>query len=180
MGFGFNLGIIFIIIPLIIILSILWIISRKKIFGKSIAIVIIGIASLVLFSSIISILTDKKILEKDDYYGTYIINRSYFPGKQADWQYNNFRFEIKENDSIYFYCTDKNKIHKTYKGSISTLKYYNSERIVIHMNEPTHHIVKDNPTIYRSVWDFQMVFNSDKFSNMFFKKGKWSQIPAIK
>lgn len=180
MGFGFNLGVIFIVIPLLVILFISWCISRKKIFGKSIAGIIIGIATLVLFSSILRTINAQKVLKKKDYYGTYIIDRSYFPGKQADWQYNNFRFEIKENDSIYFHCTDKNKTRKTYKGYISTLKSYKSERIVIHMDKPTHHIMKDNPTIYRSTWDFHMVFNSDKFNNIFFTKGKWSQIPTNK
>jgi len=70
----------------------------------------------VLFFVIIQWLTAKTELEKKDYYRNYIVNRDYFQGKQADWQYNSFRFEIKENDSIYFNITNKEKILKRYKG----------------------------------------------------------------
>ena len=64
--------------------------------------------------------TAKKILKKEDYYREYIINRDYFPGKQANWQYDHYRFEIKENDSIFFYLTDREKILKTFRGKIAT------------------------------------------------------------
>ena len=87
-----------------------------------------------------------------------------------------FRFEIKNNDSIYFYVTDNEKIIKIYKGAISTIKGYISERLVINMDQPTHHILNSNPTIYRSTWDFYLVFNSGKFGNMYFRKGSWIPI----
>jgi hypothetical protein len=173
MGFGFNLVFAFVIIPVLVILFVLLVISRKKYFGKAIVAIIIGIAVLATISYIANLLFSKKRLFKKDYYGTYVVDRSHYPGKQSDWQFNSFRFEIKENDSIYFYCTDKNKIQKTYKGYISTVKPYNSERLVLHMPETTYHIIKDNPTLYREIWDFYLVFNSEKFGNVFFKKGKW-------
>jgi len=115
-------------------------------------------------------------LEKDDYYGTYVIDRAYFSGKQADWQYNHYRFEIKENDSIYFYVTDRERIVKTHTGVISTLDTYASARLVIKMNKPSHHIFTTYPTTYRSTWRFFLVFHSPKYNNMFFKKGKWKKI----
>ena len=34
----------------------------------------------------------KNIIDKSDFYGEYKIDRNYFSGKQADWQYNNSRF----------------------------------------------------------------------------------------
>lgn len=37
MGFGFNLGMIFIILPLSLILLFLWIVTKKSIFGKLLA-----------------------------------------------------------------------------------------------------------------------------------------------
>ena len=173
MGFGFNLFFVFILIPVLALLFIVLIITGKKYLSKTITGIIIGVFSLVLFSYITNLIISKKRLYKKDYYGTYIIDRSHFPGKQADWQFNSFRFEIKENDSVYFYCTVRNRICKTFKGYISTVKSYNSERLVLHMPEPTHHIIKDNPTLYRSMWDFYLVFDSEKFGNVFFKKGKW-------
>ncbi|GAA4359445.1 hypothetical protein GCM10023185_26060 [Hymenobacter saemangeumensis] len=118
-------------------------------------------------------LTTKKQLKKQDFYGQYIINRSYFPGRQANWQYDSFRFEIKKNDSLYFYVLQRGKIAQTYKGAISTLKPYSSHRLVVQMNQPTHHVMESNPTIYRDAWGFYLVFNSPRFGNMFFIKGSW-------
>ena len=166
------------IFPLTIILLLLWIITRKKVFGKIIGYFWLCIVSLILFGILFKFLTDKKVLKRKLYYGEYIIDRSYFPGKQADWQYNHFRFEINEDNSIYFYVTEKDKIVRTYRGTITTTdpNQYASERLVIHMNMPKHHILTSNPTTYRSAWGFNLVFDSPEFNNVYFKKGSWESI----
>ena len=176
MGFGFNLFFVFILVPLIGILLVTWLLTRKKIFGKTLGLICLGIFALAFLSFIAQWLTAKTELEKKDYYGVYIVNRDYFSGRQADWQYDNFRFEIKENDSIYFHLTDKEKILKTYKGIITTTKPYSSERLIINMEQPTHHIMTSNPTTYRSAWSFYLVFYSPKFNNVYFKKEKWKSL----
>ena len=176
MGFGFNLFFVFILVPLTGILLVTWLLTRKKIFGKTLGLIWLGIFGLVFLSGIAQWLTAKTELKKKDYYGEYIVNRNYFPGRQADWQYDNFRFEIKENDSIFFYVTDKEKIVKTYRGTITTTKPYSSERLIINMEQPTHHIMTSNPTTYRSAWNFYLVFYSPKFNNVYFKKGKWKPL----
>ncbi len=163
-------------IPLTILLLILWLITRKKIIVKILRYFWFGLIVIFCIGIIIKLLTDKKQLDKEDYYGEYIINRDYFPGRQTDWQYNNFRFEIKENDSIYFYIIDKEKILKTFRGKIKTTKSYSSERLILNMEQPTHHIIISNPTTYRSAWHFYLVFHSSKFYNVYFKKGKWKPI----
>lgn len=175
MGFGFSLLMLFIIFPSTIILSIIWLSTRKKIFGKILGYLWIFIFCFIALIYIVGGLTADKILSKKDFYGHYIVDREYFKGKQANWQYDNFRFEIKKNDSIYFYTTDKEKTIKTYKGTISTTNpnNYKSARLKINMIQPTIHIMKSDPTIYRSSWNFQLVFFSDKFNNMYFKKGNW-------
>ena len=178
MGFGFNLGMIFIIFPAIVILFILYIATKKQYFGKAILGIIVGIAVLIILAFSLHIFFSKKELKKHDYYGSYVVDRSYFPGKQANWQYDHYRFEIKENDSVYFYCTDEQKIKKIYRGRITTVKPTNSERLIFKMNTPVHHIVKENPTTYRGTWDFYLVLHSDKFGNMFFKKGEWKKIDS--
>ncbi|MBB4801617.1 hypothetical protein HNP37_001678 [Flavobacterium nitrogenifigens] len=176
MGFGFNLFFVFILLPLTFLLLLIWLIKRKRVFGKTIGLLWLGIFGLVLFSVTIRWLTGKTELEKKDYYGQYIVDRDFFPGKQSDWQYDNFRFEIKENDSIYFYVTDKDRIVKRYRGTIKTTTTYNSERLILNMNQPIHHIMSSNPTTYRSAWSFYLVFYSPKFNNVYFKKGKWKPI----
>ena len=90
MGFGFNLFFIFILVPATIILLLIWLFSKKQIFGKTLGIIWLSIFSLVLFSYIVQSLTSKKELKKKDYYGQYIVDRDFFAGEQADWQYNNF------------------------------------------------------------------------------------------
>jgi len=136
----------------------------------------LGIFGLVFLSGIIQWLNSKTELEKEDYYGEYIINRDYFEGEQTDWQYEHFRFEITEEDSLFFYVTDREKILKTFRGTIKTTAPYRSARLIIEMDEPTHHILSSNPTTYRSAWDFYLVFESQKFHNLFFEKGKWKPI----
>jgi len=176
MGFGFSLFFVFILLPLTGILLIIWAITRQKTYGKVLGYLWLGLIGFILLIYTLGALTADKILEKKDFYGQYVVDRSYFKGKQANWQYNNFRFEIKQNDKIYFYVTDKEKILKTYIGTISTLKPYSSERLVINMEQPTIHIMKSNPTIYRSAWSFYLVFHSNKFNNMYFRKGTWKAI----
>ncbi len=176
MGFGFNLFFFFIIVPSIGILLVIWLLTKKEIFGKSVGAILIAILGLALLSNIVQWLTAKTKLNKKDYYGQYIVNRTYFKGKQADWQYESFRFEIKDNDSIYFYVTNKEEILKTYRGIITTTTSSNSERLIINMEQPTHHIMTSNPTTYRSAWKFYLVFYSQKFNNVYFKKGQWKPI----
>ena len=176
MGFGFNLFFVFILVPLTAILLLIWLFSGKKLFGKTLGVIWLGIFGLIFFSMTINWLTSKTVLKKKDYYGQYIVNRDFFPGKQADWQYENFRFEIKNNDSIYFYVTNKERIIKTYRGIITTTKPYSSEILKVKMEQPTNHIISSNPGIYRGTWSFILVFNSPKFSNVYFKKGDWKPI----
>jgi hypothetical protein len=143
------------------------------ILGKALGIIWLFVFAFILFSVVTRPLSEKKVLTREDYHGEYIIDRSYFPGKQANWQYNNFHFVIKPNDSIYFYSTPRNSPAQVFKGQISTLAPYGSARLMIHMPRPTNHILTTDPTVYREVWSFFLVFNSPKFGNMFFTKGKW-------
>lgn len=166
----------FIISPLTVILLLAWLVTKNKIYGKIVGFFWLSLFGIFIFGTIIRIMTDKTELDKKDYFGEYIVNREYFKGKQTDWLYDNFRFEIKDNDSIYFYVTDKEKILKTYSGTITTTKPFSSERLIIKMEQPTHHILTSYPTTYRSAWSFYLVFNSPKFNNVYFKKGQWIPI----
>lgn len=166
----------FVLAPMTGILLLAWWVTKNKVFGKIVGYFWLGLFGLFILGTIIRLLTDKKELDKKDYYGEYIVNRDYFPGRQTDWQYENFRFVIKNNDSIYFFVTDKEKILKTYRGTITTTRPYSSDRLIINMEQPTHHILTSNPTTYRSAWSFYLVFYSPKFNNVYFKKGKWKPL----
>ena len=67
MGFGFNLGVIFIILPLTVILLSIWVFSGKKIFGKTLVFIWLGLIGLVVLSLTIQTLIAKKELKKKDY-----------------------------------------------------------------------------------------------------------------
>jgi len=116
------------------------------------------------------------LLEKEDFYGDYIIDRNQFPGKQADWQYNSFRFVISHNDAINFYIMRNGHEVRVYKGFITTVVLNKSAHLVLHRQEPVHHILTMDPTVYRRKGSFYLVFDSPKFGNVFFKKGEWKPI----
>ena len=176
MGFGFNLALIFIILPLTGVLFFGGIFTGRTSFFKAIGGIWIPIFCLFALISLGSLIPDN-VLEKKDYYGEYIIDRNYFPGEQADWQYNHYRIKITESDSIFLYTTINEKIISVNKGSITTVMPYSSERLVLNMEKPNHHITETNPTTYReSWWNFYLVFESKKFHNMYFRKGKWKKI----
>lgn len=168
----------FVIILFTTALLIAFILSKERVFLKTIGYLFVGVLGLVVLLEIVHWFNSKTELDKEDFYGDYVINRDYFKGTQTDWQYNTFRFEITEQDSLLFHITDQEKIVKTYRGIIKTTdpENYRSQRLMVEMNQPTHHILTTNPTIYRSSWSFYLVFNSPKFNNVFFKKGKWEPI----
>ena len=115
-------------------------------------------------------------VEHADVYGDYVINRDMYPGKQADWQYNHYRFTIKENGNIYFYETENDQIIKTYQGTIAFHPAYKSPRLIINIEHPRHHIIEDYPTLIRKPRSFDYVFKSPLYGNVFFEKGTWEPI----
>ncbi len=176
MGFGFNFFFILIVLPLTGILLLIGILSRSIVLIKFIGLLWLSIFGLIILSIIIQAYNAKILLKKEDYYGEYTVDRRFFKGKQADWQYNTFRFDIKNNDTLYFHVTENDRILRTYTGSITTVKINDTERLVINMLKPNYHILASNPTIYRNNKGFFLVFNSSRYGNMFFKKGKWKPI----
>jgi len=110
-------------------------------------------------------------LNQDDLRGDYVIDRDFFKGPNADWQYNTFRFTITEKDSLYFYVTYKyGKVLKTYAGKVKMHTEYVSDRMEFVFGDSTHPILKEQPCIYRSTWDFYVVLHSPVYGNMFFIK----------
>jgi hypothetical protein len=178
MGFGFSFFILFILLPLTGVLLLFWIFSRDNSWLRILGVIGLGLIVFVTGIGLLSWLVRKTELSRQDYSGSYIIDRRFFPGRQADWQYNHFRFEIRDNDSIYFHQTEGARIVTTYRGHITTTapETYSSLRLVLNMDSPTHHIVSENPTTYRSAWNFHLVFQSPLFNNVYFRKGKWKPL----
>lgn len=173
----FGLAFLFIFFLIVsIILFILKLIFKKKIFNTLNIAWWIFFVSIPFILMILSFFTSKKEVEKENIIGDYIIDRTKCSGKQADWQYNHYRFKITEDDKIYFYITNKEQIIKTIKGNVTYTHTSFSPHIKIEVEEPKFHILSKNPSLYREIWTFYYVFESSKFGNMFFTKGNWKSI----
>jgi hypothetical protein len=169
MGFGFNLfG-----FPLLILatfgLLIYFFVSQKKI-----ALIILGGLWVLAISVIIlSLFVDqyrKPIhLTKNEIVGEYRIDTTFYPGANAKWQYDHYKFYITNKDSILFLEMEEKEIPRTiYKHKI---KYSNiPPKLWSIVADTTHHIIINQPTLYRGHDKFYYVFHSEKFGNMFFRK----------
>ena len=90
-----------VVLSLTVFVLVAWVITRKAVFGKSLGITWLLILALVTLVLIAQPLTSKKVLTRDDYYGEYVIDTTYFR-KTGAWQYNTFHFVIKPDDSNLF------------------------------------------------------------------------------
>ena len=168
MAFGFNL----IGFPLLLLatagLIIYYLIKRSKLS-------LIILASLwvltILFFITTSVITsfDKPVsLTKEKIIGIYRIDTGFYPGQNANWQYDHFRFTITPTDSIYFYLINKDSIVKKYNWkldySIGPPSLWKIK------TDSTYHVTKYPPTLFRGHKRFYYVFRSDKYGNMFFRK----------
>ncbi|MFK7903534.1 MAG: hypothetical protein AB8B69_00340 [Chitinophagales bacterium] len=176
MGFGFNLFFVFILLPLTGVFLIVWAISKKNFFGDALKVIWGGIFGLIILASILQYFTTKMEVRKKDIYGEYIIDRSKFAGHQADWQYENFRFEITDEDEFIFYQINEEKIVKVDTFKAEFIERNVSDRIRVKQRSGMHHIIEEEPTLYRNIWSFYYVFESPKFGNVFFTKGKWKPL----
>lgn len=124
------------------------------------------------------------ILTKSDIIGKYVIDKNKFPGLQANWQYDNYRLEITSDNQLIF----ESKIYENHwKKEILPISFstgyfdlekevYCNRKLRVHSNNENHHIIKDNPTLYRKRFNsFYYVFYSEKYGNVFFKKGNWEK-----
>lgn len=168
--------IVFITLPIIVLLVLTRIFVKDKISGKLLWIMVFGIIGSILILSFTRLLTSKKALTRNNIYGIYVVDRTKFAGKQADWQYNHYRFEITKQNNFLFHLTNGDRIIKTYEGKVTFLPYYKIPRIVLQADSLSYHIITEDPTLYRTAWSFYYVFRSPTFGNVFFTKGKWKPI----
>lgn len=111
----------------------------------------------------------KIVLDPADFTGSYRIDKNMFAGKNAEWQYEHFSFIIDHND-IVFSSIDGDGTVTRHHGEVRYSEAYSSTRIEFKYSPHAHHIVHDQPAIYRNIWDFTIVLNSHRYGNMYFKK----------
>lgn len=168
MGFGFNL----IGFPLLLLATgglVIYAISKQT--WKPL-IIIAGLWGVTVLVFVMAMILDHYRtpirLTNKDIVGNYRIDTNFYPGTNAKWQYEHYRFTITPTDSIFFYVTDKDTLFETYK-----------EKIVYSSGPPdlwkvqsntSFHVIKYPPTLYRGHDKFYYVFKSDLYGNMFFRK----------
>lgn len=160
----------------ILIFMIYGIFSKNKVVKKIASISWIMLFSLIAFLCFLKLFNTKMKLNENEIYGEYVIDKNKCAGKQVDWQYNHYRFEIKKDNKIYFHITEKERIVKTIIRSIKFNNGHSSPLLDIDLKNNNFHILNKNPTLYREIWTFYYVFHSEKYENMFFTKGNWKSI----
>lgn len=170
---GFGLGFIFVLLPLTVLLLILWVETGKRLLGIALGLMWLGAGGIFLLAVVSESMSK---LDPDDFYGEYVIDRTKFPGRQADWQYNHYRFEITPANELRFHVTDGRRIVRTYAVPITFTNLRATPHLVLQLDSSRYHILADNPTLYRTNGEFYYVFESPHFGNVFFTKGHWQPI----
>ena len=170
MGFGFNLFGFPLLILATVGLIIYFLATKKKIALKLLG----GLWALTILIFCLGLFMNKFrkpfSLTKQDIIGEYRIDTNFYPGTNAKWQYEHFKFTILPNDSLRFYQTNKDTILKTYTYK---LKYSSGPPDLWSIvNDTTYKILKNPPTLYRGHNKFYYVIRSDNYGNMFFRKQK--------
>lgn len=168
MGFFFNLFIFPFLLVLTIGLVIFYLISKNKV----VLVLLGGLWGIIILFAVgveVKAIFKRPIrLTKQMIVGEYRIDREHYPGKNADWQYDHFRFKITSTDSIYFYVTDKDSVVDVFKEQ---LEYVDGPPALWRINnDSVFHVIQHPVSLYRSDNKFYYVFRSDKFGNMFFRK----------
>ena len=168
MGFGFNLFGFPLLILATVGLLIYFVVTKKKIALKILG----GLWVLTILILGLGLFMDKFrkpiSLTKQDIICEYRIDTNFYPGRNAKWQYKNYKFTITSNDSLYFYQTSGDKIFKSYAYK---LKYSSGPPDLWTIQSmTTYHVIKYPPILYRGHNKFYYVFKSDIYGNMFFRK----------
>jgi hypothetical protein len=97
--------------------------------------------------------------------GHYEIDRSRYPGKQADWQHATYSLQITQNRAIV-----RDSRTKT-EWAYPIIWYYQPVyRWTFKDDEKRHHMVAEGPDLYRQRSGYYYVFNSPLYGDMFFRK----------
>lgn len=128
-------------------------------------IIFAGFLALPFLIMFLSWLLSTKIPDKDDIIGEYEIDRSKFPGVNADWQHQTYTLQITENKVIM-----RDARTKTIWKSKISWNPYTDYLWSFSDNLERHHMIANGPTLYRRTFSHYYVFESPLYGNVFFKK----------
>jgi hypothetical protein len=106
-----------------------------------------------------------KTPDRDDIKGHYVIARSKWPGRNADWQHETYTLEITETQAIVRDARTKT----VWKYGIEWSEIYEHRWGFADFTK-RHHIIANGPTLYRGRFGHHYVFYSPLYGNVFFEK----------
>ncbi|YCM43302.1 hypothetical protein V2O64_18520 [Verrucomicrobiaceae bacterium 227] len=111
---------------------------------------------------------------QSDIIGTYEIDRSFYPGPNADWQNATYELEIAGDAAT----IRDFRTHKTWSYPIEWAFGY---RWGFKDSDKRHHMIANGPTIYRERFDHYYIFQSPLYGDVKFRKksrGLWKWLAA--
>lgn len=105
---------------------------------------------------------------KDSIVGCYEVDDRFYPGPNARWQKQLFRFEVGTDNSFVLYERLADGTDKPFFGHVSWAND-SPEKWSIRMRTP-HPVAVKYPLLYRQQHGFYYVFRTKAFGNMFFRR----------
>ncbi len=103
--------------------------------------------------------------DRDEIIGHYEIDRSRYPGKQADWQHATYSLQISQNSAV---VRDS---RTNTKWEYPIIWYHQPDyRWTFKDEGKRHHIVAEGPDLYRQRSGYHYVFKSPLYGDVFFRK----------
>jgi hypothetical protein len=171
MGFGFSLFGIPILILLSVALLAYFVFAGEKKALYALATMWGMVLLLIPFSLFMDNYRRPIHLTKADFVGDYRVDTTFYPGRNARWQYDRFGFRILESDSIIFVeINDKGTRINVHRHPINISAGPPSLWTVT--DETSSPVFQQPPTLYRGHTRFYYVFDSEGYGNMFFRKVK--------
>ncbi len=169
MGFGFNLfG-----MPILVIGTVILLILAVR-YKRALKILLLVWGIVILAFIVVGTLNKYRrpiALTKQDIAGEYRIDTTFYPGKNARWQYSRYKFYITRTDSLYFTILDSRQ--NPYKIFRYKINFNDGPPFFWTVSaDSAYHVIRTGPTLYRGHNKFYYVFHSDRFGNMFFRKVK--------
>lgn len=182
MGFGFNILVAFVLFLLFVLsvaISVVVVIfsrqekryHRAKRLFLFHAVAVLGFFIITLTLVALSEALAPMKVEREDIIGTYRVDRTMYPGPNADWQHEHFILEIRDSGSVVLRSKDVKGHWHEYSRPFTPLYYANYRwRFPTERDSTAHHVLANTPTLFREPWGFYYVFHSPRFGNMFFRK----------
>jgi hypothetical protein len=102
---------------------------------------------------------------REEIIGHYEIDRSRYPGKQADWQHATYSLQISQNSAVV-----RDSRTKT-KWEYPIIWYHQPDyRWTFRDDGKRHHMLAEGPDLYRQRSGYHYVFKSPLYGDVFFRK----------